>query len=97
MIRSKRPVGAISAKWGDLGLFVISTVMGRVYPLPPNMLDCPSNPTILMGIFRTWYGMSSCCTNDSLNWKQLAPESSKSWMRVRLPSTSNWVSPSGYE
>jgi len=77
MIRSKRPVGAISAEMGDLCPFPISSVIGRVYLCPPDELESPSNPTILMGFFRTLYGMSSRSTNLSLNRKQLAPESNK--------------------
>jgi len=76
-MRSKRPVGAISAEMGDLCPFPISKVMERVYLCPPDELESPSNPTILMGFFRTLYGMSSCPTNFSLIRKQLAPESSK--------------------
>jgi len=76
-MRSKHPVGAISAEIGDLCLFPISNVMGWVYLWPPDELESPSNPTILMGFFRTLYGMSSRSTSFSLNRKQLAPESSK--------------------
>jgi len=77
MIRSKRPVGAISAEMGDLCPFPISRVIGWVHLYPPDELESPSNPIILMGFFRTSYGMLSCSTNLSLNRKQLAPESNK--------------------
>ena len=96
-MRSKRPVGAISAEMEDLCPFPISSMIGRVYLLPPNELESPSSPTILMGFFQTLYGMSSRSTSFSLNRKQLAPEFSKTCMRVRLPSTSNWAGPSGHE
>jgi len=76
-MRSKGPVGAISAEMGDLCPLPISSVMGLVYLWPPDELESPSNPTILMGFFRTLYGMSSLSTSFSLNRKQLAPESSK--------------------
>jgi len=77
MIRSKRPVGAISSEMEDLCAFPISNVLGRVYLCPPDELESQSNPTILKSFFRTLYGMSSRSTSFSLNRKQLAPESSK--------------------
>jgi len=76
-MRSKRPVGTISAEMGDLCPFLISSVMGRVYLWPPDELEGRSNLTILMGFFRTLYGMSSRSTSVSLNRKQLAPEYNK--------------------
>ena len=96
-IRSKRPVGAHSADMGDLCPFPISKVIGPVYLWPPEELESPSNPTIFIDFFQTLYGMSSRPTSFSLNRKQLAPESSKTWICVRLPSTSNWAGPSGHE
>ena len=76
-MRSKRPVGAISAEMGDLCPFPILSVMGRVYLWPPDDLESLSNPTILMGFFGTLYRMSSRSTSFSLIRKQVAPESSK--------------------
>jgi len=77
MIRSKRPVGAISVEMGDLCPFPISNVMERVYLCPPDELESPSNPIILMGYFRTFYGMSNRSNSFSLTRKQLAPEFNK--------------------
>jgi len=97
IIRSKIPVGAISAEMGDLCQVPISKVKGEGNLLPPDELKSPSNPTILIGFFQTLYGISSCSTSFSPNRKQLAPESSKTLMRVGLPSTSNWAGLSGHE
>ena len=97
IIRSKRPVGAISTEMGDLCPFPISSVIGWVYLWPPDEVDSQSKPTILKRFLWTLDGMSSCSTNFSLSRKQQAPESSKTWMRVRLHSTSNWAGPSGQE
>ena len=76
-MRSKRPVGAISAEMGDLCPYPISSVTGWVYLWPPDELESPSNPTIRMGFFRTLSGISSRPTNFLLIRKQLPPESSK--------------------
>jgi len=80
IIRSKRPVGAISAEMRNLSPFPISKVMGQVYLWPPDELESTLNPTILMCIIQTLYGISSRSTSFSLNRKQLAPESSKTWL-----------------
>ena len=52
MMRSKRPVSAISAEMGDLCPVPISSITGRVYLWPPDELESPSNPSIRMGFFR---------------------------------------------
>jgi len=77
MLRSKCPVGAISAEMGDQCRFPISSVIGWVYLWQPDELDSPSNPTILIGFLQTLYGMLSCSANLSLSRTKLAPESTK--------------------